>query len=239
MHHALARYSVGKSDEADLLQRHGRIVDRLARWLVLRTGMQSAYDDLWSAGALGLLEASKRFDATKGASFESFVEHRVRGAMMDELRRLDHLPRRLRSRTDDLKKARHKLGATLGREATLEEVAKEMDVGLEEAAEMEGLLEPTVPLESVIPILSGGQDIDDQAARSESLRKLAGAIELVPERLRMVLGLVYMEGLTYSEIGGLLKISEPRVCQLHSEALARLRKEMGVRDGREGSGDDL
>ena len=156
-----------------MLQKYGPIVDRLARWLVVRTGMHSAYDDLWSAGALGLIEASKRFDSERGVSFETFVEHRMRGAMLDELRRLDHLPRRLRSRTDDLKKARHKLGTSLGREATLEEVAAEMQTDLEEVAEMEGLLEPAVPLESVIPMLAAAHDLDDQAARREALAVLS------------------------------------------------------------------
>jgi RNA polymerase sigma factor for flagellar operon FliA len=228
MHRALARYGSTRTDENDLLMRYGPIVDRLARWTVSRTGMQSAYDDLWSAGALGLIEAHKRFDATRGVTFESFAEHRVRGAMLDELRRLDHLPRRLRSRTDDLKKAKHKLGTALGREATLEEVAKELDTDLQEVSEMEGLLEPAVPLDSVISSLVAGQNLDDEAARREALRELATAIEKVPDRLRTVLGLVYLEGLTYSEIGGLLQVSEPRVCQLHSEALKHLRREMGV-----------
>lgn len=228
MHRALSRYGSNRSDDNQLLMQYGSIVDRLARWTVSRTGMQSAYDDLWSAGALGLIEAHKRYDASRGVSFESFAEHRVRGAMLDELRRMDHLPRRLRSRTDDLKKARHKLGASLGREATLEEVAKEMDTDLQEVSEMEGLLEPAVPLDSVIASLAGGQDLDDEASRREALRELAAAIEKVPDRLRTVLGLVYLEGLTYSEIGGLLQVSEPRVCQLHSEALKHLRREMGV-----------
>jgi RNA polymerase sigma factor FliA len=228
MHRALARYGSTRTDENELLMRYGSIVDRLARWTVSRTGMQSAYDDLWSAGALGLIEAHKRFDTSRGVTFESFAEHRVRGAMLDELRRLDHLPRRLRSRTDDLKKAKHKLGTELGREATMEEVAKELDTDLQEVSEMEGLLEPTVPLDSVISSLVAGQDLDDEAARREALRELAAAIEKVPDRLRTVLGLVYLEGLTYSEIGGLLQVSEPRVCQLHSEALKHLRREMGV-----------
>ena len=230
MHRALSTYQASKTagGDADVLKSHGNIVNRLARWLVSRTGMQSAYDDLWSAGALGLLEAHKRFDSARGVSFETFAEHRVRGAMLDEMRRMDHLPRRLRSRTDDLKKARHKLGASLGREATLEEVAAEMETDLQEVSEMESLLEPAVPLESVIPMLAGNQDMDDEASKRETLRALTAAIERVPERLRMVLGLVYIEGLTYSEVGGLLKVSEPRVCQLHSEALKHLRREMGV-----------
>ena len=229
MHRALSAYGASRNDDNEMLAKFGHIVDRVARWLVVRTGMHSAYDDLWSAGALGLIEASKRFDNERGVKFEAFVEHRIRGAMLDELRRLDHLPRRLRSRTDDLKRARHKLGTTLGREATLEEVAAEMNTDLEEVAEMEGLLEPAVPLESVIPMLATTHDPDDQAARREALAVLSAAIEQVPERLRTVLGLVYIEGLTYSEIGGLLGVSEPRVCQLHGEALNRLRKEMGVK----------
>jgi RNA polymerase sigma factor for flagellar operon FliA len=229
MHRALSSYGAARSDDNVMLAKYSHVVDRLARWLVVRTGMQSAYDDLWSAGALGLIEASKRFDNERGVSFEGFVEHRIRGAMLDELRRLDHLPRRLRSRTDDLKKAQHKLGTTLGREATLEEVAAEMKTDLEEVSEMQGLLEPAVPLESVIPMLASANDMDDQAARREALAVLQSAIAEVPERLRTVLGLIYIEGLTYGEIGGLLNVSEPRVCQLHNEALARLRKEMGVK----------
>jgi len=229
MHRALSRYEEAKSDDAGILHQYGSIVDRLARWLVLRTGMQSAYDDLWSTGALGLIEASRRFDPERGVSFESFAEHRVRGAMLDELRRLDHLPRRLRSRTDDFQKGRHKLAGVLGREPTLEEVATEMGIDLEEAAEMAGLLEPTIPLESVISQLASAQDIDDRAARNQMLRNLADAIERVPDRLRTVLGLVYIEGLTYAEIGQLLSVSEPRVCQLHAEAVNRLRDEMGIK----------
>ena len=229
MHRALSTYQSSKAGgDNEVLHRYSGIVNRLARWLVSRTGMQSAYDDLWSAGARGLIEAHKRFDSTKGASFETFAEHRVRGAMLDELRRMDHLPRRLRSRTDDLKKARHKLGTELGRDATLEELATEMQTDLQEVSEMESLLEPAVPLDSVIPMLADGVDIDDEAAKRETLRALTAAIERVPERLRMVLGLVYIEGLTYSEVGGLMKVSEPRVCQLHSEALKHLRREMGV-----------
>ncbi len=228
MHRALSRYQAQQAEDNELLVRHGSIVDRLARWLVLRTGMRDAYDDLWSAGALGLLEASRRFDAERGVTFETFVEHRVRGAMLDELRRLDHLPRRLRSRTDDLKKARHKLGAALGRDPTTEEIAEEMKLSLEAVSEMEGLLEPAVPLESVISLLPNDSDVDDEAARREALRTLADAIDRIPERLRLVLSLIYIEVLTYSEIGGLLGVSEPRVCQLHSEALVKLREAMGV-----------
>jgi RNA polymerase sigma factor for flagellar operon FliA len=224
MHRAIANYAAsGQKDDAATLRRYGHLVNRQARRLVLRTGVQSAYDDLWGAGALGLLEASRRFDAEKGASFETFAEHRIRGAMLDELRRLDHLPRRLRSRTDEVTKARRKLASELGREATLEEVAAELKMDLEETSGMEALLEPPVPLDSALPFLASEENLDDPLMRAEAVRTLTGAIEQLPERLRIVLSLHYVEDLTYREIAQLLQVSEPRVCQLHAEALKKMR----------------
>jgi RNA polymerase sigma factor for flagellar operon FliA len=226
-HRAIANYqSASQPDDAATLRRYGHIVERLARRLVLRTGLASTYDDLWAAGALGLIEASRRFDGAKGASFETFVEHRIRGAMLDELRRLDHLPRRLRSRTDEVTKARRKLSAALGREATIEEVAAELGMDIEEASGMEALLEAPVPLERALPFLTTEENLDDPLLRAEAVRKLAEAIETLPERLRILLSLHYVEDLTYREIARLLEVSEPRVCQLHAEAVSKLRATM-------------
>jgi RNA polymerase sigma factor for flagellar operon FliA len=186
--------------------------------------LRSAYDDLWSAGAIGLIEAGRRFDPSRGASFATFAEHRVRGAMLDELRRLDHLPRRLRNRTDDLVKTRKKLAGNLGREATVEEVANDLGVEVEEASDMAALLEPPLPLDSILPTLAGGEATDATVLRAEAVGRLSEAIEKLPERLRLVLSLHYIEDLTYREIAGILKVSEPRVCQLHTEAIGQLRK---------------
>src|SRR2546430_5910557 len=147
MPRAIANYAAAGTPEEELLRKHGAIIDRLARRLVARTGLHSAYDDLWSAGALGLIESGRRFDSTRGASFETFAEHRVRGAMLDELRRIDHLPRRLRSRTDDVQKSQRKLSGELGREATLDEVAQDLNMDLEEVSSVHNLLEPHLPLE--------------------------------------------------------------------------------------------
>jgi RNA polymerase sigma factor FliA len=230
MHRAIANYSstTNTQDDAAVLAKHSGMIDRIARRMVMRTGLMSAYDDLWSAGALGLLEAVRRFDATKGASFETFAEHRVRGSMLDELRRMDHLPRRLRSRTDDLVKAKRKLSHELGRDATVEEVATEMKVDLEEAFSMEALLEPHVPLEKAMHFLASEDSLDDPLLRAETVNQLVVAIEELPERLKLVLSLHYVEGLTYREIGRLLQVSEPRVCQIHSDALGKLREIMGA-----------
>jgi RNA polymerase sigma factor for flagellar operon FliA len=229
MHRAVTNYaSKDANAEATLaLQKHGGLIDRLARRLVARTGLHSAFDDLWSAGALGLIEAMRRFDSTKGASFETFAEHRVRGAMLDELRRQDHLPRRLRNRTDEMQKAKAKLSTRLGREATVEEVAEELDADLDEVSGVHALLEPHVPLDSVMASLVSEDSAEDPMLRKQTLQRLTKAIEKIPERLQLVLQLHYVEGLTYKEISGMLDVSEPRVCQLHADAINKVRAAMG------------
>ena len=230
MHRAIATYvsSVPElSDEAALLEKYQALVERVARRLVWRTGMQSAYDDLWSAGALALLEAGHRYDPAKGASFATFAEHRVRGAMLDELRSMDHLPRRLRNRTDDMAKAKRKLEEVLGREATVDEIAKELDLEVDEVAGIAALMEPHLPLDSVLHRVSSLDDSNASLERAETVKRLTRALEALPERLRMVLALHYDEDLTYREIAKLMQVSEPRVCQLHGDALKKLREQMG------------
>lgn len=237
MHRALATYSSASSDADGLIQRYGTLIDRVARRITMRTGLQSAFDDLWSAGALGLLEASRRFDGARGVTFETFVEHRIRGAMLDELRKMDHLPRRLRSRTDDLQKARQKLQGELGREASTEELAEEMKLDLEEVGGIEALLEPHIPLDRMAAAPStdeGGQGIEERLARAQAAEALANHIRGLPERLQTVLGLHYLEGLTYREIAKILDVSEPRICQLHAEGLKRLKAAMGTEHQPEG-----
>lgn len=220
---ALATYASSTSEADDLIQRYATTIDRIARRLVMRIGLRSAFDDLWSAGALGLLEAAPRFDPARGVSFETFVEHRVRGAMLDELRRMDHLPRRLRSRTDDLQKAKQKLSAQLGREASSEEVAAELNVDLDEVSGIEALLEPHVSLEKATNVLTTDAQIEDKLGRAETVAALAKCFSELPERLQTIMGLHYLEGLTYREIAKMLDVSEPRICQLHADGLKKLR----------------
>jgi RNA polymerase sigma factor for flagellar operon FliA len=229
---ALATYSSANTDADELIQRYAPLIDRAARRITIRTGLKSAFDDLWSAGALGLLEAAPRYDAARGVTFETFVEHRIRGAMLDELRRMDHLPRRLRSRTDDVQKVKQRLAGQLGREATTEEVAQAMNIDLEELSGLETLMEPHVPLDKAAHVLAAGGDgatsnqVEDDIARAQMAKALAEAFKTLPERLQTVMGLHYVEGLTYREIAKMLDVSEPRVCQLHGDGLKRLRAAM-------------
>ena len=232
---ALATYASNTTEADDLIQRYGTLIDRVARRIVMRIGVSSAFDDLWSAGALGLLEAAGRFDAGRGVSFETFVEHRIRGAMLDELRRMDHLPRRLRARADDFQKAKQKLSARLGREATSDEIAAELNVELEEVGGIEALSEPPVSLEKVaMAAASEEAGIEDRLARAQAAKALAASFAELPERLQTVLGLHYLEGLTYREIAKILDVSEPRVCQLHADGLKKLRGALGSLEGRDG-----
>jgi RNA polymerase sigma factor for flagellar operon FliA len=224
---ALATYASSTTDADELIQRYAPLIDRVARRIAARTGLRSSFDDLWSAGALGLLEAAPRFDAARGVSFETFVEHRIRGAMLDELRKMDHLPRRLRSRTDDVQKVKQKLAAQLGRDATTEEVAQAMNVDLEELSGLEALLEPHVPLDKAAHVLVSGEGhaegVEEKIERAQLAKALAEGFKKLPERLQVVMGLHYVEGLTYREIAKMLDVSEPRVCQLHADGLKRLR----------------
>jgi RNA polymerase sigma factor for flagellar operon FliA len=220
-HRAHARYAAESGGDAALLARHAALVDRVARRVASRTAGAVAPEDLWSSGAMGLLEAARRFDAARDVRFESFAEHRIRGAMLDEMRRMDHLPRRLRSQADDVQRARGRLGQALQREPTAEEVSAELGVALEDLAALDAVLQPHL---TDVDALAGDADpADEQVARREQREALAAAIATLPDRLQLVLSLHYAEGLTYREVAKILDVSEPRVCQLHAEAMAQLR----------------
>jgi len=182
-----------------------------------------AADDLWSAGAMGLLEAARRFDAARDVRFETFAEHRIRGAMIDELRRMDHLPRRLRDQAEKVERAQARLGQELKREPTADELSAAVGVGSEELASLFSVMQPHVQVFDTLqaPVAPS----DEQLERAEQLRAVTAAVAALPERLQLVLGLHYTEGLTYREIAKILEVSEPRVCQLHGEAMKMLRND--------------
>ena len=220
--HALyARAS--QPDESRLVALHAHRIDRAARLLCARAGLPHAFDDLWSAGALGLLDAARRFDPARDVRFETFAEHRIRGAMLDELRRLDHLPRRLRADLDRLRAARESLAATLGREPDDTELAKALDLPVEEVIEQAALLLPSVPIDEAELPPSPAAPPEERIDRERVAGRLAAAIAALPERQQLVVSLRYVEGLSNKEIASILDVSEPRVCQIHGDAMKRLR----------------
>jgi RNA polymerase sigma factor for flagellar operon FliA len=224
MNRAVAKYggTGGGDPERELLKRHAQLLDRTARRLASRTGHAVQAEDLWAAGAMGLIEASRRFDGTRDVKFETFAEHRIRGAMIDEMRRMDHLPRRLRDSADKVERAHGRLAQQLRREPSVEEVAQAVGGELDDVMEVMQLLQPAVPVAEEVA-MSEAAPADELYERSERQHALARAIAELPERLRVLLALYYEEALTYREIAKVLGVSEPRVCQLHAEAMKRLR----------------
>jgi RNA polymerase sigma factor for flagellar operon FliA len=229
MHRAALRYETNQQaplTDDQVVQRYAFLIDRVARRISARTANAVQPGDLWSVGALGLLDAWKRFDAGRAVKFESFAEHRIRGAMIDELREMDHLPRRLRADADKARKAKHALEVTLGREPTQDELAAKLGISIEEVDNLEALSQPAMPLNPEIPLASHEARQDEKLYQAETVQQLTAAIEKLPQRLALLLSLHYVEGLTYKEIAQALEVSEARVCQLHGDALKKLREVM-------------
>lgn len=234
MHRAALRYESTQQapplDDNEVVQRYAFLIDRVARRICAKTANAVQPGDLWSVGALGLLDAWKRFDTGRAVKFESFAEHRIRGAMIDELREMDHLPRRLRADADKVRKARHALEASLGREPTQEELAEKLGLSMEELDALETLSQPSMPLTPELPVASLEARQDDRLEQAMTVQRLTDAIGKLPQRLSLLLSLHYVEGLTYKEIAQSLEVSEARVCQLHGDAVKKLREQLSAVD---------
>ena len=229
---AYAAQSKRPSAERDrLISEHVEIARRISLRMARRCPDWIAREDLVAAGLLGLTEAAERYDETRNEPFLSFAEKRIRGAVLDELRRGDIMPRRVRQLA-------RKIGATIqqlerehGEAPTDERVANALGVPLEEyRANLEQLVHVTVGALEVgdDSMLPTGEESspESQAARLEALRRVRGALERIDQRDILILSLYYNEELTYSEIAQVLGVTTSRVCQLHGRAIARLRAEI-------------
>lgn len=223
MHTALKRYAAPPKDDSWIVMEHAQRLQRWVRRLTARTGLWDMEDDLWVAAAVALVESHHRYDPSRGVPFEAFAEHRVRGAMLDELRRHDHLPRRLRARAEGVKRARDGLRQELGREPELEEVCQRTQMDAETLAGVDAVMDAPRSLEPEVQQADIHPTPADLSERSQVKQQLAAAVEKLPPRLQLLLSLHYVEGLTYREIAGIMDVSEPRVCQLHAQALAKMK----------------
>lgn len=205
-------------------------------------GLPSSVDrsDLVSYGIFGLIDAIDKYDLERGVKFETYAINRIRGAILDELRALDWAPRSLRARARELERSVAELEHRLQRAPSEEEIASHMgvkiDVLLDTMAEissaglvaLDEMLSPGRDKATVRDLLPDPRGVDPEAAfqEEESKRALAEAINRLPDRERLVLTLYYYEGLTLSEIGEVLGVTESRVCQIHTKSVMSLRHRM-------------
>jgi RNA polymerase sigma factor for flagellar operon FliA len=223
-------------DKSALLEQHTVLVKRIAYHLLARLPSSVIVDDLIQSGMIGLLEAANNFDSSKGASFETFAGIRIRGAMLDEIRRGDWTPRSVHKNSRMVSEAIKKLEAELGRDVTDIEVAEKLDISLNEYHHI--LSEVSSGKIIGIDDLGVGEDaiqsfedknINDPYQDIEQIifkKALAECITTLPEREALVLSLYYDEELNLREIGQVLDVSESRVSQIHSQALHRLKARM-------------
>jgi RNA polymerase sigma factor FliA len=231
----VAAYKSGRPGrETDaMVMRHAELVKRIAYHLAGRLPASVEVSDLIQAGMLGLLEAAAHYTADRGASFETYAGIRIRGAMLDALRKLDWAPRSVHRKARAAAAAIRELEAEFGREARDSEIADRMGVSLGEyhriahdaaSCRVASLDETNGDEDALI-----GRVEDEKAdpfldATEEGFRaSLAEAIKELPERERLVMSLYYDDELNLKEIGAVLKVTESRVCQLHGQALVRLK----------------
>jgi RNA polymerase sigma factor FliA len=226
----------GKSDKNQLLEQHASLVKKLAHQMKAKLPPSVEVDDLIQAGMIGLLDAVNRYEETHGAQFETYAVQRIRGAMLDELRNSDWLPRSIRQNMRKIEVAMNKLQQKLGRAPKETEIAKELKLSLEEYQEMlnEGSGHQLVYYEDFHEKDENEHFLDRYCVdeSGDPLRSLMNggfreavirAIEVLPEREKILMGLYYEQEMNLKEIGAVMGVSESRVCQLHGQAIARMR----------------
>jgi len=197
--------------------------------------------DLVSYGIFGLIDAIDKFDLDRGYKFETYAISRIKGAMLDELRSMDWVPRSVRTKAKRIEQANAKLEAKLGRAPSDEEIAEELDITVEDLDEMLTKIS-FVGVVALDEMLSGSERGDSQTLGDtipdkgngplgsfevEEMRQLlAESINSMTEREKIVLTLYYYEGLTLAEIGEVLGVTESRVCQIHTKSVIRLRSRL-------------
>ena len=229
----------GTLDKQRYIKEFAPLVNRMAHHLLTRLPASVQLDDIIQAGMMGLMDAINRFESDKGTQFETYASQRIRGAMLDELRSTDWLPRGLRRTQRSIEQALSRLEQKLGRAPSEREVAAEMGVALDRYQEMlaEARGAQLVYAEDFSEEGSGDSFFDrrtpdveeDPLTQLKDARfrgALIAAIEKLPEREKKVMGMYYEQELNFREIAAVLNVTESRICQLHSQAIARLRSKL-------------
>jgi RNA polymerase sigma factor for flagellar operon FliA len=226
----------GDAGTSAVVARSGPLVERIAHHLAGRLPPSVQKEDLIQAGMVGLIEASRQYDPALGASFETYASIRIRGAMLDELRRYDWTPRSVHRKAREVAEAMRAIEARTGRDARDSEVAAALGLSMSEYhlilsdAQNCRVFSIEELLESGDAALAACADPkappSEGVSQSKFARALTDAIAGLPERERLAITLYYEEDLTLKEIGEVLGVSESRVCQMQGQALLRLRARM-------------
>ena len=230
----------GKIDKSDTLAQYAPLVRRLALQLIAKLPASVELDDMIQAGMLGLLDAANRYQDDQGAQFETYASQRIRGAMLDELRANDWLSRGQRQSSRKVDAAVQALEQKLARPPSEREIAQSMQLSLEDyqhlLQEIHGsqlvYYEDCEGGSNENSFLDRQHDDSHRSGAVDPLQRLLDsgmrhmlveAIALMPERERLLLSLYYEQEMNLREIGAVLEVSQSRVCQLHSQAISRLR----------------
>jgi RNA polymerase sigma factor for flagellar operon FliA len=233
---------IGTPEADKLIIEYAPLIKFIAQRIAVRLPPHVELDDLTSAGVMGLIDSIKKFDPSKDTQFKTYAEIRIRGAILDELRSLDWVPRSVRQKATELSQAYSTVEQRLGRAAEDEDVAKEMGLSLNDFHKQIGNVKsaPILSFEElsgvgkdgekrdIMNILAGSPDTDPQMlARINEVKEIISrAIDELPEKERLLVSLYYYEELTMKEIGEVLGITESRVSQLHTRVVVRLRSKL-------------
>lgn len=227
-----------KPNQEDLVKQYAPLVKRIAYHLMVRLPASVEVDDLIQVGLIGLMDAINRFDGSQGAQFESYATQRIRGSMLDDLRDADWLPRHIRQKSRQIEATISKLEQRLRRSPSEGEISKEMGLSLDGYQAMLGDVKGNQLLYYEDFTDEDSSDfleryLADNMADPLSLlydegfrQGLIDAIDDLPDREKNLMGMYYEQDMNLKEIGAVMGVSESRVCQLHSQAVARLRVKM-------------
>ena len=236
-----ANYAKTKSPEIreKLILEYAPLVKLVAGRLSMYLGYNVEYDDLVSYGIFGLIDAIDKFDSMKAVKFETYASLRIRGAILDQIRKLDWIPRTIRQKQKKIEAVMKEIEAATGRMATDDEIAKSLGISEEDYLSWQSQMKITgvVSLDefmesgSEVPVEQGTQhrfDGPEEVIEKEELKRvLEKALELLTEKEKKVIYLYYYEDLTLKEISNILEVSESRISQLHTRALQKMRNRMG------------
>lgn len=235
------KYSQNKSSEIreQLILEYAPLVKLVAGRLSMYLGYTVEYDDLVSYGIFGLIDAIDKFDRLKDVKFETYASLRIRGAILDQIRKMDWIPRTVRQRQRELDRAMHEVEIETGHPATDEELALKLNITEDELLEWQSQLKVTNVV-SLNEFMESGAEVPNEknlashfegpeevVDKQELKEKLAESLEVLTEKEKKVILLYYYEELTLKEISYALEVSESRVSQLHTRALQKMREKLG------------